>query len=64
MPTEFCKHRHDHSKEPVAVPSEPGRKYHCPSELSANKHLEGNWKEHTLAQAQEKGIQPCQLCFG
>ncbi len=64
MPTERCKHGHDHRQQSVAIPNEPGRKYHCPAELKAEKHLEGNWEEGTLARAEELGIQPCKLCFG
>ena len=64
MPTEICKNGHDHSRQHVAIPLQGGRKYHCPVELSATKHLVGNWKEGSLAEAREAGVPACERCFG
>ena len=64
MPTEICKYRHDHTKENVTVPLKPGRKYHCPDDLSPMKHRPGNWKEVSLSEAQKSGLTPCKRCFG
>lgn len=61
---EICKHGHDHSIQDVALPLETRRKYHCPDELSVNKHLEGNWKPASLAEAKTAGVAACELCFG
>lgn len=64
MAAETRKHGHDYSKEDVAIPLESGRKYHCPSELSSRKHLDGKWERGSLAQALAAGVPACELCFG
>ena len=64
MPTEICKNGHDHSRQHVAIPLKSGRKYHCPAELSAKKHLMSHWQEGSLAEAREAGVPACELCFG
>jgi hypothetical protein len=71
-----CKYSHDHETAYVAIPTNPGRKFHCPDKVSPSKHrtgwvrtrhsgnhLEGGWRLGTLNDALKLDIPACQLCF-
>ncbi len=80
MTTETCKHGHDHSKEPVWIPLQYGRKYHCASAPHASTYEEVSvlpktkkesryaslkkWRRGTLRDAVAAGVPQCKLCFG
>ncbi len=80
MATETCRHGHDHSTEPVWIPRQYGRKYHCASAPHAASYEEAsrpptrkkesryanrkNWKRGSLHEAIAAGVPQCEICFG